>query len=269
MYPTPYLPLQSLGKAPEFYNGGFCRWWYTPIENIASFPAIDPTNQRLAGEPILHDGKTWYGPVNVSDKYLGWKETQERSPAGIYFKEKVQGLVTGIESGSHVNLWNMAGHQYCIIGKLRAGGFYIILGNNEVGLDFDHETHSGEGAGGNPGSEFAFTGEQSFKTLVVSSFAGDNSLPPLSGEPPVIGGDDGGCCEPEIIPFTDKGQILIAYTSARRERFGAFPSIDVWSDQGEGLELTPAQILVDAPAPNQTLFTIRISSGLDGFVRLS
>lgn len=171
MYPTSYNPLQAIA-APDGKNiGGFCKWWYVPIEWIEIFPAIDPLTQTLLSEPVLVADATWFGPVLVPDRMVGWKETQERARAGIYFKEKVEGFIPGNDPAQHINLQNSIYHQFCIIGMLRNGDGYRIIGSDQSGLDLDHETSSGIGQPDTPGSKLVFTGEQVYKALVLSGFS--------------------------------------------------------------------------------------------------
>src|SRR4051812_44916971 len=122
MYQTAYLPLQSIGRLRVPYVGGFCRWWYTPIENIDVFPPINPLTQMLAAEPTLKAGATWYGPVNVPDSHVGWDEEMQQGKPGHWYKEKVEGLMPGMDRNSHINLQNHAFHQFVIVGKARSGG---------------------------------------------------------------------------------------------------------------------------------------------------
>jgi hypothetical protein len=169
MYSTAYLPLHTIERL-DVFTGGFCKWWYTPIESISSFPAVDPVTQKLNGEPALLAGKVWYGPVKVPESKTGWEEDLTRSKPGISYKEKVEGFQAGLSAGSHLNLENLVHHQVCIVGKVRSGGFYIVLGNDVAGLDLDVIATSGVGSVGMPGSKLAFTGEFKNKALILSTF---------------------------------------------------------------------------------------------------
>jgi hypothetical protein len=170
MYSTSYLPLEAVGRLLVAFTGGFCKWWYTPIQNIASFAAVDPVTQLLSSEPALHAGKVWYGPVTVPESKTGWDEDLQRTKPGISYKEKVEGFVAGMSARSHINLANLAHHQVCIVGKVRSGGFYIVLGDDVAGLDLDVNASNGVGSVGMPGTKLAFTGEFKNKALILQNF---------------------------------------------------------------------------------------------------
>jgi hypothetical protein len=170
MYQTSYKSLEGIARIKGSYIGGFCKWWYTPIENIASFPAVNPVTQLLNSEPVLQAGKTWYGPITVPESKTGWKEDPQRTKPGISYKQRVEGFNPGLSANNHINLENLIHHQVCIVGKVRSGGFYIILGNDQAGLDIDHNETSGIGSAGMPGTELVFTGEFKNKALILPSF---------------------------------------------------------------------------------------------------
>jgi hypothetical protein len=188
MHQTGYLPLRALGKLSPNFVGGFCKLWYTPIENISQFPAIDPTNQLLRAEPVLKASKTWYGPLTIPDDKRGWKQKLQRGRPGIWYSQQVTGMVPGNNSANHINLQNLAYHQLCVVGKLRAGGFHIILGNAETGMDVTSETASGGESFDSPGT--SLTLDWAGDALILPSFAGINSeVAPSAGNvivtPPV------------------------------------------------------------------------------------
>jgi hypothetical protein len=185
MYPTEYLPLQTIGKNTGDNHGGFCRWWYTTIENILVFPEVDPLTQRLISEPELKPGSVWSGPVRVDDRQTGWEQKMAVSKAGPYFKNVVQGAIDGNSITSHINLGNLINHEFIIIGKVRSGGFYIVLGNEEGGLQFSFDTISGNGAMDAAGSKLAFAGDSINNAPVLEEFSFDNGTG-LGSEAPGI-----------------------------------------------------------------------------------
>lgn len=269
MRSTGYLSLQALGKSYAPYDGGICRWWYTPRQNIQTFPTIDPITQLLSGEPVLKMGTTWYGPVNVPTSQFGYVESQEKSAAGIYYKRRVEGLIPGSDTNSHINLGNMAYHQYVVAAQLRAGGYFIVLGTDEVGMDFDHNLTTGIGPNATPGSKFSFVDEFKWKPPVLANFAGLNSLPsPGAGALP---GSSGAQNAPEIIPFTTTDiatTVAIAWNAGRKASFGLMPVIQVWVDNGTGSpQLQPnALIACDLVPPNTTNFLIDLTGAATGFI---
>lgn len=178
----------TLGKTSGGFVGGFCRWWYIPIENISSFPAVDPLTQMLVSEPVLNGLSSWYGPVDVPDYQLGWEEDSQSSKAGTSYKQKVSGIITGLDADTHINLQNMAYHQFCVVGKARSDGNYYIIGNTEAGLDLSISSSTGLGAENAAGTKFTLAGESVDRALILKAFLGANSQLPSnnSTNPPVI-----------------------------------------------------------------------------------
>lgn len=269
MQQTAYKDLQTLGRIRVPYVGGFCRWWYTPVQNIAVFPYIDPQTQKLVAEPTLHAGSTWYGPVTVPDHELGWDEDMQAGKPGHWYKEKVYGFMPGINAASHINLQNLAYHKVVVVGKVRAGGNYYIIGNQYSALDFTFNSTTGGGAMGVPGTRITLTGEGIENACLLPSFAPADFLPPVGSSPgdPIINTPD-----METINFTDVNSITVDYNTTRRNRFGNFPNIEVWmldAVTNKYYKSTSAEILVDGAPPNQTIFTVKPGEHSTGFIILS
>lgn len=270
MQQTAYLGITTLSEALP-YLGGCCNWYFIPKEDIDVFPAVNPLTQELLAEPTLKTGKNWYGPMLVLNDDIGFEEQQEVTQAGLYYKQKFSGMYAGEGRASRINLENLAYHEMVIVAKLRAGGFFIILGNTETGLDFEHTFNTGGGPLETPGSKIMFTTESLHKALILPNFLGINSVPPPDG-----GGSGGGggssdttANETEVIAFTNESLININWTGSRAARFGSFPLIEVWLEETGYHYLAPnLDIRVDAPAPTQSLFTINIGGPATGFIVL-
>lgn len=189
---TEYLPLQNIDKTTSGFTGGICRWWFIPVEDIASFPPVDPVTQQLTGEPVLKVNKSWYGPVKVPDAQLGWKQVYQKSGPGGWYKQSVEGFVPGNSPDSYNNLGNLADHKFCIIAKLRTKGMLVVIGTDESGLDLAEDTDSGVGAKDTPGTKIMFTGESIRKALVLPALYIDDASPFLvDGDGVIIAdGDD-------------------------------------------------------------------------------
>jgi hypothetical protein len=221
----------------------------------------------LAGEPVLKADATWYGPVTVNEKQTGWKGEQQKAKAGLWYKQNVEGFIVGNSANNHINLGNMAPQQYCIVAKLRAGGFYLVLGNEEAGLDFDHATTSGIGSTGIPGTAIAFAGESIHKAFILPFFSGPNTTPGDN-----TGSDNQSCAMAEVIFFTNEAEVTVPYTSARRLKYGDMPEIEVWftivEDDVEKIIKANVEIQVDVLPPNQSQFIINNGGAASGFIRL-
>lgn len=155
--------------------GGFCKFWFIPIEEVLSFPVINPANQVLAAEIELKDGKQWRGPVPVPDDQLGFSENAKTGNSGPYYELKVGCVYGGDIPATRANFDNMGYSQYLVVGKLRSTGFYVVIGNTEVGADFSANFDSGNANGSAALNTLSFYTEQINKALVLPSFNGDDS----------------------------------------------------------------------------------------------
>lgn len=250
------------------YNGGFCEWWFTPWQNITSWPDIDPANQYLDNEPSLATGATWFGPMKVPDSKLGFEEIQQVDKAGIYYKQKVNGFYPGDSGNSRVNLENLPHNRYAVVGRMRAGGMWLLLGNEEYGLDFLNNYKSGEGVKGTAGSEFSFGYDSLYKAAVLPVFLGLNVTPPDDGTGSSSGGGAGDDTNnKEVIPFENVSTVNIEWTDSRKQAFGAFPLIQVWFDDTTGGRyLANVNITVDVFPPLTNMFTVNNSGPATGIV---
>ncbi len=263
MFNTAYKPLQSIGKSLAPYVGGICSWWYVPIQYLDGFPAVDTLTQMLLSEPALKAGKNWYGPVNIVNKELGYIQVQTKTAAGPLWKRKVTGFLQGNDSASHINMSNLAYHQLCIVAKLRAGGFFIIIGNNEAGLSLVNEFDTGNGQMDTPGSKLSFVDEAKHSAMVLPSFDGIDSQPPPGGETITITVHD-----MEEFYMSLLGDTAIEWTSDLQTRFGNFPTIECWADDGAD-SYYRANFAIDwATAASPKTFIIR-NQGAAGVIKIT
>ncbi len=281
MYQSGYLGITSFTKGLQ-YDAGWCEFYYTPIESIDQWPSVNPVTQELSAETTLKVGASWKGPIRIANQQLGYKEQQQKSPAGVFYKVQVDGMYPGDGRASRVNLSNMAYHQYVLVGKQRAGGMFVLLGAPESGFDFTNEFNTGRGAP-TAINEFIFSGDSLFKPQILASFGGQSSTPMPGGGGSGSGGGSGGSGSggsgggsssgsdinvAEIITFTAQPSISISYTDSRKAKFGAMPTIEVWFKNGYTYQLANIPITVDAAPPSTTVFTIDFFGITDGFIVL-
>ncbi len=263
MYQSGY---KKTGNFPFNYSfvAGICKFWFIEKDKVTGLPPIDPQTQYLNGEPALVDGASWYGPVLVPDSQLGFDEQLNVSSAGIYYKQSVSGFYPGDSGTGRINLENMPYYQFLIVGKMRASGLYLLIGDNDNGADFSQEYMSGVGADDTPGTKFSFINNSIKKALILDSFEGADVTPVIPGSvvtPPVIGGND-----EEIIFFTDVAEVVIAWNSDRAARFGQMPLIEVWSTDDVQPTLENVPVYCDAPPPAMTQLTVNLTGPSSGFV---
>lgn len=261
MQQSAYTGIKNMyGQVP--YLGGICRFWYALVNEVATWPTIDPATQYLTAEPALMAGATWRGPVPVPDAHLGLTETQENTAAGPSYKQQVKGNSYGDVPVHRVNFDNMAYGQYVLVGKLRAGGFFVLLGSADSPFNFDNDYTSGNGStADNAKTQFAFTSESMQRALVMPSFLGQQSgfiVPPPGGGG---GGGTPGTNEYELLYFTNVANYQFSWTSGRIAKFGIFPEIELYVTGPDGVYYkSPSQPWIDA-APGAGFTTMYFDFG--------
>ena len=243
---TAYLPLATIGQTGSTYEGGVCKWWYTPIENMIGFPDINPTTQQLKDSPRLKPGASWYGPVNIPTYEVGYEEQDNMSAAGIYYKQKLVGNMPGANSAAHINIRNLSQKQLCVVAKLRAGGFYIVMGTDEFGMILNTQFSTTVGVKDTPGTKIMLTLDSINKAMVLPSFYDDNSIPPSIGT--------------VIVDAT--GDTIIYWTSTLATAYGNFPTIEVWAWDNDNNHYYKANIPIDSIGDPPTQFIVRNEGGL-------
>jgi len=271
MSATPWQGISTLPAALH-YEGGMCEWYYTAWENIATWPTVNPTTGELTAEPTLKVGAAWHGPIIVNRRSIGYRETPEPDAAGITFRHQVEGPYYGHSRTARVLLANMLRYRFVVIGKLRAGGCFVLLGGPEYWLEFAYNFNTGsEQDTGQYNLRFA--ADCAEPAYVLPSFSGVPSLPQPNTPPEWPGsgggGSDDGSNQTATITFTNQSTVVINYTPAMKLLYGPFPSIEVWINESGTLRLTQLPIMVDAAPPSTSVFTIEIPGGTaSGFVIL-
>ena len=267
MFQTSYTGIKPLQRNST-YVGGFCRFWYIPVEDVVTFPRINSANQQLIAEPSLKDGKKWFGPIAVPRNKLGYTEVLKRTSAGHYYELKLEGIHIGDSPVSRVNLENMPYHRYLVIGKIRAGGYYHLIGSNDSPCLFNPEFKGGLGPGETAQTNFQFATEHISKAYILPSFSEDDAENPGGGGG---GGGSNTMNQKEIIPFENQPSVSIPWTPTRLGKFGVFPEIEVYlQEPGEQpKKMVGGDIVADQPPPAFTELTINIGGNPTGFIVLS
>lgn len=269
MFQTGYKGIANIVRSNFFYTG-FCKLWFTPIENILSWPAVDPLTQFLSTEPVLKVGTTWYGPMKVPDKQSDFGETLQVTAAGPYYKQKLSCYLPGDDGYTRVNAANLVWSEFVFLGLVRAGGYFQVFGNDQNGVtltenEFSNNTNNAAGR------RFSFTANSLDPAQVLMNFSLSPSTPPAGWEIPGEGTDPepgtGAGNETEIISFTTETEITIPWTDLRIERFTTFPIIQVWKYVAGKPELINVPIGCDDEPGSQTYFTV-YTPGTPGFIVL-
>ena len=264
MQQTGYKGITALSDG-LIYDAGWCEFYYTPIENIAAWPYILSTSQEGNNEPQLLPGKTWFGPIRVANQQLGFREEQQESPAGHFYRTRVEGFHPGDGRQSRVNLENMPYHKYVIVGKQRAGGLFILLGSEDCGLSFSHNFSTGLDQVAS-GSKFLFSANMQNKAVILPSFGGQPSSPSPGAVDPPAGEPGDASNQTELITFNNQNSLVIPWTADRKQLFGIMPTIEVWFDDGDRQSLANIPIICDFAPPDTTVFTIDLTGITNGFV---
>lgn len=269
MFQTSYKGIVTLHNNKTF-KGGFCQFFYIPIEDVEVFPRINGDTQMLVDEPLLITGKKWYGPIRVPKDKLGFTETMKVSKAGPWYEIKATGMHVGDSVDSRINLENMPYHRYLVAGKVRFGGFYVLLNSSlETWCRFLQEFNSGSGPGSAAGTQFSFITEQITKALIMPEFEADTSAPDDGGN----GEGEAGSMpnQKEIIPFSATPSIAIPWTSTRQSKFGNFPIVEVYLQEEDDVPrlLIGGTIEADNPPPAFSELTVNIGGSPSGFIVIS
>lgn len=265
MFQSEFTGLKPLQRNTS-YIGGFCRFWYIPVEKIATFPRINATNQQLIAEPTLVAGASWFGPIVVPKNEFGYSEDFDRTKAGPYYKYKVEGLHIGDSPESRVNLENMPYHDYLVVGKQRAGGMYLLLGTDQSPLKFDPGYSSGKGPAETAKTKLGFSTDHISKAYILPSFLSDQ-LAPADGSNG-NGGNGTMANQKEIIPFNNVAQVNIPWTNTRNGKFGQMPLIEVWINDGinDPYLFNGGTFEVDQDPPAMTSLTVKFGQPCTGFI---
>lgn len=267
MFQNSYTGIKPLQRN-QTYRGGFCKFWYIPVESINVFPRINPSNQQLIGEPSLVPGAAWFGPIEVPRSKLGFTESFKKVKAGPYYETKLEGIHIGDSPESRVNLENMPYHKYLVVGKVRAGGFYNLFGTTDSPCSFTPDYSSGKGPADTALTQFSFSTEHISKAYILPSF-GAASQPPIDGGTNNGGNNNVGCMsQKEIIPFVNQATINIPWTPDRLAKFSTFPIVEVWiQEPGQQPYLNiGGSIEVDAPPPQFTELSVKLGGSPSGFI---
>jgi hypothetical protein len=262
MFPAAYTGIQNIkGKLPHL--GGICRLWFIDVNDIDFFPPIDPQTDYLSADITLKASKNWIGPIQVPAAQLGFTETLQSSGGFPFYNIKVSCQQSGEVPTQRVNIENLAYGQYIVVGKQRATGAYIVIGNMVSPLNFDTEHSTGPGVNEDMKTKISFSGECIHKALVLPTFIGSTSgfLYTSPGSPASSANDT------EIIYVSSEATKQFTWTATRLQRFGAYPIVECWLlDPSGTYYLSNAQPYVDLPAPNFTTMFYDFGGPVTGYI---
>ena len=171
MINTPFLPIVAFSNTNTFYLGGFTKLWFVPREWLDGFPELNPLTQVLATEPPLLAGKNWLGEIQVANELIGYEEISTLTTAGNFYKRKVSFSENGLSSTNHLNIGNLMGYELCVVGLVRSGNFFVVIGNDKAGLKIESNESTGNGPLGMPSTKIVLSDESIDKAIVLPSFS--------------------------------------------------------------------------------------------------
>lgn len=136
-----WLKLRSLQKSPVT-RGGLCDIIAVPVEDVSTFPVIDPTIQRVASAIILKYGKSWISFAAAAPYGRAFKEKLQKSKAGQYYEQSVQGTIFSQNAHNHIQLNNMPLHKWIVLARERGTGLTYLIGKPTAACAFSTDYES-------------------------------------------------------------------------------------------------------------------------------
>ena len=167
---TPYLPIGAFNNTNTLYLGGFSKLWFVPREWLDGFPELNPLTQVLSSEPTLLVGKSWLSASQVANELMGYEETSNLTTAGNFYKRKVSFSENGLSATNHLNIGNLLGYEFCVVGLVRSGNFFMVIGNDKAGLKMEVTESTGNGPLGMPNTKIVLSDESVDRAMVLPSF---------------------------------------------------------------------------------------------------
>lgn len=141
MYQNVFSPVQHI-RRPAVKPGGYCWLVFTPVENILTWPSLDPLTGVIASAIVLKEGKTWY-EAKVVDKDRFFTEAIKVSDAGHYWEHSISSYIGGNNSNQTLNAGTLPYHRYVLMFKDRDGQIRLV-GNEDAGADIFPDYTSGD-----------------------------------------------------------------------------------------------------------------------------
>lgn len=139
-----YKDVQSLQRSPV-ETGGLCSIACFKIEDVLTWPTIDPVTSIITNSIQMQVGKTIY-LCEAADKGRSFNESSKSDNAGPYVDHRVTAMLSGGHNTANIlSLDAMKHHKWGLIIKDRAG-FYRLIGNKDAGADFNFTYDSADGS---------------------------------------------------------------------------------------------------------------------------
>lgn len=164
MYSTGYTGVSSFLK-PSGYLGGFCKWYYTPVENILTWPSINPVTQKGNAKPVLKNGAFWYTVPRSGYRQSSLDETPKTAAPGHYYEWRFNVQLAG---ANPVLLQNAQFRRFIILGIPRfLHNAWLLVGTPQSPLRFEASIDSGRHWTEDALTKSAFIGECRHRSIII------------------------------------------------------------------------------------------------------
>ena len=142
MYENVYRTVQELSAASRIYAGGLCDVLFTPIENVLTWPEIDPETGGISDEIELRPGTVLY-TAELNPQTQSFEEASQDSNAGKFHPMELNATLPGNAGETILTLGTMLFHRFLVLFHER-DGIYRFFGNEDSGAELDYKYTSGD-----------------------------------------------------------------------------------------------------------------------------
>lgn len=142
MYHNVHYPVAAM-PAGNVKSPGLCSVKYFKIEDVLTWPAVDPETGMLLSSIELKPGKFLYLCESINSS-RSFTETPKDSPAGPYYDISVTAQLMGSSAAQILIRGTLKHHRWGLI-ITDKNGVTRLIGNEDSGAEFIDEYESGNG----------------------------------------------------------------------------------------------------------------------------
>ena len=145
MYDNVHQPVQNLSKAQQIYAPGLCDILFTPIENVLTWPEINPQTGGIDNDIELKPGSQLFSAEFEKDTNEFTEETKDAT-AGHFHDKAINATLPGNVAENVLAFATIKFHRFLVIFKDKSG-HYRFMGDEDSGAKIDYRYTSGDGGG--------------------------------------------------------------------------------------------------------------------------
>jgi hypothetical protein len=142
MYDNVVQPVQELSAAQRIFPGGVCDIFFTPIENVLTWPVVNPETGGIDDEIILREGTVLH-TADFNNPTQRFQEETKKSQAGTHHEFLISATLPGNVNENVLTLGTMLFHRYLVVFKEK-NGVWRFLGNEDSGAEISYQYTSGD-----------------------------------------------------------------------------------------------------------------------------